>query len=78
MVKKEPEVFKDWRTLFEKQLTYKKPFFINSELVRNFKNGYHQIYILPVFARSGRQIFTIQPGDCRESLEVYSSVIDFR
>lgn len=56
--KKEVEVFKDWRILFEKQLTYKKPFFINSGVVREMKD-YRNIYVAPVFSRSGRQIFVI-------------------
>lgn len=51
--KKEAEVFKDWRVLFEKQLKYKKPFFVNSDVVREMEN-YRDIYIAPVFARSGR------------------------
>ena len=36
---KELEVFKDWRDKFEKQLKYKKPFLINSDVVRDMQ-GY--------------------------------------
>ena len=51
--KREPKIFLDWRMNFEKTLAYKKPFFINSDAVRNMKN-YRDIYVAPVFARSGR------------------------
>lgn len=58
MKKREPEVFFDWQILFEKQLKYKKPFFINSDVARENPN-YRDIYVAPVFSRSGRQIFCI-------------------
>ena len=61
MKKLEPEVFSNWQALFEKNLHYKKPFFINSDVVRDY-NNYREIYIAPVFAKSGRQLFVIQPG----------------
>ena len=76
--KREPEIFNDgWQALFEKQLKYKKPFLVNSDVVREFQN-YREIYVAPVFARSGRQVFVIQPGESHETMEVYQSIIDFR
>ena len=78
MKKREPEIFDDWQSLFEEQCKYRKPFFINSDLVRNMKSQYREIYVAPCFARSGRQTFVIQPGETADTLETYTSVIDFR
>mmetsp|Transcript_37489 Transcript_37489/g.49291 ORF Transcript_37489/g.49291 Transcript_37489/m.49291 type:complete len:153 (+) Transcript_37489:1338-1796(+) len=59
MATREKEVFFDWKVMFEKVLPYKKPFFVNSQYVRDMKKDYKEIYIAPVFARSGRHIFVI-------------------
>ena len=58
MARREPEIFYDWRMMFEKTLTYKKPFLVNSDVVRE-DDHYRDIYVAPVFSRSGRQIFCI-------------------
>lgn len=39
--------------MLEKVMTYKKPFFVNSDVVRDDED-YRNIYIAPVFSRSGR------------------------
>lgn len=56
--------------------SYKKPFFVNSEEVKDL--SFDQVYIAPVFAKSGRQCFVIQPGDNASKVELYKTVIDYR
>ena len=58
MARQEQNLFLDWREMFEKSMTYKKPFFVNSDVVRD-DDDYREIYVAPIFARSGRQIFCI-------------------
>ena len=55
---------------------YKKPFFVNSNEVRHLP--FEQIYIMPVFAKSGRQTFVIQPWETSQTVELYKTIIDFR
>ena len=55
---------------------YKKPFFVNSNEVKDLT--FEQIYIMPVFAKSGRQTFVIQPCDMHQTVELYKTIIDFR
>lgn len=68
--------FGEWHAALEKVFTYKKPFFVNSNEVKDLK--FDQIYIMPVFAKSGRQAFVIQPGETHRTVELYKTLIDFR
>ena len=77
MVRREKEVFLFWQDMFERKIAYKKPFFVNSDCIR-YSNAYREIYLAPVFAKSGRHIFVIQGGDSAETLEVYTNICDFR
>ena len=36
------------------------------------------MYIAPIFAKSGRQNFVIQPGEDHSSIELYKTIVDFR
>lgn len=49
---------------------------MNSEEVKQL--NFDQIYIAPVFAKSGRQCFVIQPGNDASTIQLYKTVIDFR
>ena len=49
--------FSEWQEALERTFMYKKPFFINSNEVK-CKN-FQEVYVMPVFAKSGRQTFVI-------------------
>lgn len=49
---KKAELFCDWQHSFEKTLSYKKPFFVNSDVIKNL--DFDEVYVAPVFAKSGR------------------------
>ena len=44
--------FFDWETALEHAFSYKKPFFVHSDIVRRM--SFKDIYIAPVYAKSGR------------------------
>jgi len=74
---KELFLFENWQDKFESTLSHKKPFFVNSEVIRN-EADYRKIYIAPIFSKSGRQMFVIQPGKGCDTVELYQTVVDFR
>ena len=39
---------------------------------------HEEVYIAPLFAKSGRQMFVIQSGDTHETVELYKTLVDFR
>ena len=51
------ELYFDWKIALTNCFTYKKPFFVNSEAVKDL--SFDEIYMSPVFAKSGRQTFVI-------------------
>lgn len=55
--RKTAELFIDWQGAFERLFAYKKPFVVNSDVVQHL--DYHDIYLAPIFAKSGRQMFAI-------------------
>ena len=69
-------LYTDWKSQLEKTWQYKKPTLFNSEAVREL--GIDEIYIAPVFVKSGRQFFVIQTGKGPETIELYKSIVDFR
>lgn len=44
--------YSNWQQAMERVFMYKKPFFVNSNEVRNYP--FDQIYVAPIFAKSGR------------------------
>ena len=67
MARREDIIYENWQKSFEKVLPYKKPFFVNSDCVRDSMD-HRNIFVAPAFSRSGRHIFVIQPGDSFETL----------
>ena len=39
---------------------------------------FEEVYIAPVYAKSGRNFFVVQSGDTHQTVELYKTIIDFR
>ena len=70
------QLYEKWGTVLQDYFQFKKPFLVNSHYVRDLPA--QDVWILPVFIDSGRQVFVIQSGKTPSTLQLYSKIVNFR
>ena len=70
------QLYEKWGTVLQDYFQFKKPFLVNSHYVRDLPA--QDVWILPVFINSGRQVFVIQSGKTPSTLQLYSKIVNFR
>ena len=73
---KQHELYDKWGVVLQRLFLYKKPFLINSHYVRHLP--FQDVWIMPVFIKSGRQLFVVQHGSIPQTVQLFSKIVSFR